>query len=42
MGAVSPAEVADQIAELAQPVPVALWAELKAEGLLAADVPVPQ
>ncbi len=42
MGAVSPAEVADQIAELAQPVPAALWAELKAEGLLAADVPVPQ
>lgn len=42
MGAVSPAEVADQIAELSQPVPVALWAELKAEGLLAADVPVPQ
>ena len=36
MGAVSPAEVADQIAELSQPVPVALWAELKAEGLLAA------
>lgn len=42
MGAVSPAEVADQIAELSQPVPAALWAELKAEGLLAADVPVPQ
>ncbi|MDP3256873.1 aldo/keto reductase [Bosea sp. (in: a-proteobacteria)] len=41
MGAVSPAEVADQIAELSQPVPAALWAELKAEGLLAADVPVP-
>ncbi|MDP3321253.1 MAG: aldo/keto reductase, partial [Bosea sp. (in: a-proteobacteria)] len=28
MGAVSPAEVADQIAELSQPVPAALWAEL--------------
>lgn len=42
MGAVSPAEVADQIAELAQPVPAALWAELKAEGLLATDVPVPE
>jgi D-threo-aldose 1-dehydrogenase len=41
MGAVSPAEVADQIAELSQPVPAALWADLKAEGLLAADVPVP-
>ena len=42
MGAVAPAEVADQIAELSQPVPAALWAELKADGLLAADVPVPQ
>lgn len=42
MGAVSPAEVADQIAELSLPVPAALWAELKAEGLLAADVPVPE
>ena len=42
MGAVSPAEVADQIAELSQPVPAALWADLKADGLLAADVPVPQ
>lgn len=41
MGAVSPAEVADQIAELSQPVPAALWAELKAEGLLGHDVPVP-
>eukprot|EP01036_Dinobryon_divergens_P039367 gene39367-51883_t len=40
MGAVSPAEVADQIAELSQPVPAALWAELKADGLLAADVPI--
>lgn len=41
MGAVSPAEVEDQIAELNSPVPAALWAELKAEGLLGADVPVP-
>lgn len=41
MGAVSPAEIADQIAELNSPVPAALWADLKAEGLLAADVPVP-
>lgn len=41
MGAVSPAEVEDQIAELSQPVPAALWAELKAQGLLGADVPVP-
>ena len=41
MGAVSPAEIADQITELSQPVPAALWAELKADGLLGADVPVP-
>lgn len=41
MGAVRPEEVADQIAELSAPVPAALWAELKAEGLLGADVPVP-
>ena len=41
MGAVSPAEVADQIAEFSAPVPAALWAELKAQGLLGADVPVP-
>ena len=41
MGAVSPREVEDQIAELSAPVPAALWAELKAEGLLGADVPVP-
>lgn len=41
MGAVSPAEVADQIAELGRPVPAALWAELKAQGLLADHVPVP-
>lgn len=41
MGAVSAGEVEDQIAALAAPVPAALWADLKAEGLLAADVPVP-
>jgi D-threo-aldose 1-dehydrogenase len=41
MGAVSPAEVEDQIAELSQPVPAALWTELKAQGLLGQDVPVP-
>jgi D-threo-aldose 1-dehydrogenase len=41
MGAVTPAEVVDQIAELSAPIPVALWGELKAEGLLGADVPVP-
>lgn len=41
MGAVKPEEVADQVAELAAPIPASLWAELKAEGLLDADVPVP-
>ena len=41
MGAVSPQEVAEQVAEIAAPVPAALWQELKSEGLLAADVPVP-
>lgn len=41
MGAVSPAEVEDQIAELSKAVPAALWAELKAQRLLGADVPVP-
>jgi D-threo-aldose 1-dehydrogenase len=41
MGAVSPAEIADQIAELATPVSPALWSDLKAQGLLGADVPVP-
>lgn len=42
LGAVSPAEVADQIAALSAPVPAALWADLKARGLLGTDVPVPE
>lgn len=42
MGAVSTAEVADQLAEIAAPVPAALWTELKREGLLGAEVPVPE
>lgn len=41
MGAVKPEEVEDQAAELSAPIPAALWTELKAEGLLGADVPVP-
>lgn len=41
MGAVSPAEVADQLAEIAAPVPPELWQALKAEGLLGAEVPTP-
>lgn len=41
MGAVKPEEVVDQVIEISAPVPTALWTELKAEGLLGADVPVP-
>ncbi|AMJ63866.1 pyridoxal 4-dehydrogenase [Bosea sp. PAMC 26642] len=41
MGAVSPAEVEDQIAELSAAVPPALWVALKTEGLLGPNVPVP-
>lgn len=41
MGAAKPEEVADQVTELSAPIPAALWTELKAEGLLGADVPVP-
>ncbi|MEN8655070.1 aldo/keto reductase [Streptomyces sp. 21So2-11] len=41
VGARSAAEVTDAAAMLATPVPAALWEELRAEGLLAADVPVP-
>lgn len=41
MGAVSAGEVEDQIAELSAPIPAALWTELKTQGLLGADVPVP-
>ncbi|SFC93401.1 D-threo-aldose 1-dehydrogenase [Bosea sp. CRIB-10] len=41
MGAVKPEEVADQVIEISAPVPAALWTELKTEGLLGADVPVP-
>lgn len=41
MGAVRPEEVADQARELSAPIPAALWTELKTEGLLGADVPVP-
>lgn len=41
MGAVKPAEIADQLTELSAPIPAALWDELKAERLLGSDVPVP-
>ncbi|WSY28357.1 aldo/keto reductase [Streptomyces sp. NBC_00887] len=35
-------EIEDAVAMLHFPIPVALWAELKERGLLAADVPTPQ
>lgn len=38
----SPEEVAENLALAAAPIPPALWAELKAEGLLAEDAAVPQ
>ena len=41
LGAVCPQEVEAQLAALAAPIPAALWAELKAQGLLCADCPVP-
>jgi D-threo-aldose 1-dehydrogenase len=41
LGAVVPDEVARNVAALAQPVPPALWQDLKRERLLDADVPTP-
>jgi D-threo-aldose 1-dehydrogenase len=41
VGAVTPGEVARNVASLAKPIPPALWGDLKAEGLLAPDVPTP-
>jgi D-threo-aldose 1-dehydrogenase len=41
LGAVSPEEIAAQMADLAATPPSALWRDLKSEGLLAANVPVP-
>lgn len=40
-GAVSPTEVARNIALMATPIPASLWEELKAEGLLPRHAPVP-
>ncbi|MFF7266737.1 aldo/keto reductase [Streptomyces sp. NPDC008159] len=40
-GARSTGEVRDTVEQLRAPVPAALWDELRAEGLLAPDVPVP-
>jgi D-threo-aldose 1-dehydrogenase len=41
VGMRSPAEVAGNLAAFAHPVPDDLWAELRAEGLLAPDTPTP-
>jgi D-threo-aldose 1-dehydrogenase len=41
VGARSAAEVADAVAMHAWPVPAELWAELVADGLLPAHVPIP-
>ena len=41
LGAVTPGEVAAQIAAMASPPPPALWADLKAEGLLDRGAPTP-
>ncbi|MCW5850193.1 MAG: aldo/keto reductase [Anaerolineae bacterium] len=40
-GAVSPQEVEANLAAYATPIPAALWADLKAEGLLHPDAPTP-
>ena len=40
-GARSVAELDGNLAYLSQPIPDALWAELKHEGLIAAEAPVP-
>lgn len=40
-GARSPQEVRDTVEQLRRPIPTALWDELRAEGLLAPDTPVP-
>jgi len=41
LGAVKPAEIARNLAALDEPVPAALWDELKAEGLLDPAAPTP-
>lgn len=41
-GARSPQEVRDTVEQLRRPIPQALWDELRAEGLLDPDTPVPQ
>lgn len=40
-GLVSPTEVAESVSRYGAPIPAQLWAELKQEGLVRADAPVP-
>ncbi|MCO5090186.1 aldo/keto reductase [Bosea sp. (in: a-proteobacteria)] len=42
LGAVTPQEVRRNLDLVARPVPAALWRELKAQGLIAAEAPVPE
>jgi D-threo-aldose 1-dehydrogenase len=41
LGAVKPEEVQAQLASFAKPIPAGLWIDLKTEGLIARDCPVP-
>ncbi|WP_255540519.1 hypothetical protein [Micromonospora sp. 4G55] len=41
IGARDPGQIADNVAMFQWDVPGALWADLKAEGLLAEEVPTP-
>jgi D-threo-aldose 1-dehydrogenase len=41
LGVQSPQEVADNLAALRQPIPLALWQELRADDLIAEDAPTP-
>lgn len=40
-GAITPAQVAQNVASFQQPIPPSLWSDLKTEGLIRADSPVP-
>ena len=40
-GATRPSRIAEDLAALAEPIPAAFWTELRAEGLIAQDAPVP-
>ncbi|HEX2910872.1 MAG TPA: aldo/keto reductase [Chloroflexia bacterium] len=42
VGAASPAEVTGNLAALQRPIPAGLWEDLRAEGLLPEEAPVPQ